>query len=92
MPTTEPETWEPLAPNELVFRTREDWQFVAYSGPGSTFFIAVVRKRDGVWMKRTDPLKPVSALTIRDLWEWGRYRKGAELLALTPQRPYLKVA
>lgn len=92
MPTTGPETWKPLEATDFVFWTRENKRFVAYSGPAGTF-IGTVCLRDGVWMKRTDPLKPFSPLTIRDLVVWDRYRLGAELLAGTPHtRHYLRVA
>ncbi len=90
-PTHGAETWEPLAANELVFSTREDKRFIVYSGPGGTF-IAPVRNRDGIWMKRVDPLKPFSWLVIRDLMGWGRYKQGAELLATIPRRRNLKAA
>ena len=92
MPTTEPETWVPLEARDLVFYTREDGRFVVYNDASGTF-IAAVRRRDEIWMKRTDPLTPFSALTIRDLVERERYKWGAALLTPIPhKRPYLRVA
>ena len=89
MPTVA-QTWEPVRDSDLVFYTNEEKRFVLYSGRNGTF-IALVRKREGIWMKCTDPLTHFSALTIRDLIEWKRYKLGADLLATTPQaRPYLR--
>ena len=80
MSTTEPETWVPLEAADLVFSTREDGRFVAYSDLRGTFG-AIVRRREGIWKKRMSHMTLVPPLILRDLCVARRYKPGAEFLA-----------
>ncbi len=78
--STDKERWEPLRPKDLVFETSNDGAVTVVKMRDSVFG-ALVRKRNGRWMKRMDPLTIQSISYIQSLAKRKRFKKGAELLS-----------
>jgi|GEM_PF-3247031 len=71
------EEWVPLKPDDYVFWTPNDEHVVVYPGGGACCG-AIVRNRDGQYMKRTRPMTILNPLEIITLRDEGKYKRGAD--------------